>query len=230
MGAIVQPHSVTLLTTYCTRGSLADVLANDDLRLDQMFVASLVADILKAIIYLHDSVVNSHGNIHSRNCLVDSRWVCQIGDFGLHGFRNVGIADATCAAKISSRKRSLLWRSPELLRSPSAAACGTQKGDIYSFGIVLYEIVGRNGPWGETQLTPEGNSHRVLKSIHPTNFLPNSSIQKSSIVLCATRRQQSHSVPTLATSVWPTICETHCTPAGPNSRTLVRMAERCDNG
>jgi guanylate cyclase len=36
-----------VLTAYCARGSLEDVLANKDLHLDNMFVASLVSDILK---------------------------------------------------------------------------------------------------------------------------------------------------------------------------------------
>jgi guanylate cyclase len=35
------------LTAYCARGSLEDVLANKDLHLDNMFVSSLVSDILK---------------------------------------------------------------------------------------------------------------------------------------------------------------------------------------
>jgi hypothetical protein len=26
---------------------------------------------------------------------------------------------------------------------------GSQKGDIYSFGVVLYEIIGRIGPYGD---------------------------------------------------------------------------------
>lgn len=40
-------NHVAILTAYCARGSLEDVLANEDLHLDNMFVSSLVADILK---------------------------------------------------------------------------------------------------------------------------------------------------------------------------------------
>lgn len=42
-------------------------------------------------------------------------------------------------------KRSLS-RAPELLRSHNPKS--TQKGDVYSFAILLYEIYGRKGPFG----------------------------------------------------------------------------------
>lgn len=54
-------------------------------------------------------------------------------------------------------KRSLS-RAPELLRLQNPPSNGTQKGDVYSFAILLYEIYGRKGPFGI--------GHSVASSTH----------------------------------------------------------------
>ena len=33
--------------------------------------------------YIHHSPIKFHGNLKSRNCVVDSRWVLKLTDFGL---------------------------------------------------------------------------------------------------------------------------------------------------
>lgn len=44
------------------------------------------------MIYLQDSILKYHGNLSTSNCLVDSRWVVKLGDFGLREFKK----DAEC--------------------------------------------------------------------------------------------------------------------------------------
>lgn len=61
----------------------------------------------------------------------------------------------------------LLWKSPELLReldNPNGTVGGTQKGDVYAFGIILYEIIARRGPFGVTAMEPKG---KRLNKTHP---------------------------------------------------------------
>lgn len=41
-----------------------------------------------------------------------------------------------------------LWTAPELLRDPTRALLGTQKGDVYSAAIIMNEITCRTAPYG----------------------------------------------------------------------------------
>ena len=52
----------------------------------------------------------------------------------------------------------LLWTAPELLRMHHMPPGGTQKGDVYSFGIICQEIVYRNGVFflANLDLDPHG--------------------------------------------------------------------------
>jgi hypothetical protein len=58
--------------------------------------------------------------------------------------------------------RDLLWTAPELLRMKQRPDVGTQKGDIYSFAIVVQEIAYRAQPYFSDALNP--------KSTPPSNI------------------------------------------------------------
>lgn len=70
----------------------------------------------------------------------------------------------------------LLWKAPEILRSPETYPKGSQKADVYSFAIVLHEIVLRKGPFGMTGLPAEGKNNFVQQKVR-LNKTMNSIIQ-----------------------------------------------------
>lgn len=45
------------------------------------------------------------------------------------------------------------WKAPELLRDPNTY--GSQKADVYAFSIILYEVIGRKGPFGQIGYEPK---------------------------------------------------------------------------
>ncbi|XP_073540497.1 atrial natriuretic peptide receptor 2 isoform X2 [Phyllobates terribilis] len=90
--------------------------------------------------FLHRSIIGCHGNLKSSNCVVDSRFVLKITDYGLASFHS--ICDANDVYALYAKK---LWTAPELLRMGRPPPQGTQKGDVYSFAIILQEIALRNG-------------------------------------------------------------------------------------
>lgn len=86
-GACLDIPNCYILTEYCPKGSLQDILENEGVKLDRVFRMSLIHDIVRGMQYLHNSDIESHGSLKSTNCVVDSRFVLKISDFGLHFLR-----------------------------------------------------------------------------------------------------------------------------------------------
>ncbi|XP_060810772.1 guanylate cyclase 32E [Amyelois transitella] len=180
VGACIEPPNVCALSEYCTRGSLKDILENEDIKLDNMFLASLVGDIIRGMIFIHESPLQYHGALRPSNCLVDARWVVKLADFGLREFRRGELPPSEPNA-LRSHIESLVYLSPELLRSvgwgkdafpdPKEHLDGSPAADVYAFALVLYELHTRKGPFGlDTPPTP--TLLRRLATPEPAPYRP----------------------------------------------------------
>uniref|UniRef100_A0A3P8T8Y2 Guanylate cyclase n=1 Tax=Amphiprion percula TaxID=161767 RepID=A0A3P8T8Y2_AMPPE len=130
-----------IVTEFCSRGSLEDLLLNEDVKLDWMFKSSLLLDLIKGMKYLHHREV-SHTRLKSRNCVVDGRFVLKVTDYGYNE-----VLEAQRFPFIEPRPDELLWTAPEILRSGQPGLHGTLPGDVYSFAIIMQEVVMRGPPF-----------------------------------------------------------------------------------
>ncbi|XP_070536703.1 atrial natriuretic peptide receptor 1-like isoform X5 [Ptychodera flava] len=167
VGACVDAPHIAILTEYCPKGSLQDILENDVIKLDWVFRYSLMYDIVKGLHFLQHSAIKYHGNLKSSNCVVDSRFVLKITDFGLQKFKE----DSKEVEHTHAYYQKQLWRAPEMLRDPNRKS--SQEGDVYGFGIILQEIVQRSGPYesSSSSMSPQEIVERV-KNVETPPFRP----------------------------------------------------------
>ncbi|XP_061664802.1 retinal guanylyl cyclase 2 isoform X2 [Syngnathoides biaculeatus] len=130
-----------IVTEFCSRGSLEDLLLNDDVKLDWMFKSSLLLDLIKGMKYLHHCGV-PHSRLKSRNCVVDGRFVLKITDYGYNE-----VLDAQRFPYAEPPADELLWTAPELLRGPQPGLRGSLPGDVYSFAVIMQEVLIRGPPF-----------------------------------------------------------------------------------
>ncbi|XP_050207959.1 putative kinase-like protein TMKL1 [Mercurialis annua] len=102
--------------------------------------------IARGLSYLHTSLENpiTHGNVRSKNVLVDDFFVSRLTEYGLDKLMVPSVADEIVAlAKTDG------YKAPELQRMKKC----NSRTDVYAFGILLLEIligkrpgkIGRNG-------------------------------------------------------------------------------------
>ncbi|XP_055332408.1 atrial natriuretic peptide receptor 1-like [Paramacrobiotus metropolitanus] len=169
VGLCMNPANECMLYEYCEKGSLTDILEKDTLASDWEYRYSFLYEIIEGMIYLHNSVFKSHGRLKSSNVLIQGRLAVKITDIGLWNLRTPYPAFLDPQAT-DEEVRPLLWVAPEHLRS-SIPLHGTPKGDVYSFAIVLIQLVTWTEPY-ESQLTPNGSVKYVVKEVRKGDTPP----------------------------------------------------------
>ncbi|XP_076049465.1 retinal guanylyl cyclase 1-like [Oratosquilla oratoria] len=157
-GLLCDPSRPALVFDYCSRGSLQDVIKQEDIKLDWSFRLSLLTDLVRGMRYLHSSPIRHHGNLTSRNCVIDARWVLRVTDYGMPTLSEAQNLPPPCFCS-----RDLLWKSPEQLRDDGLMSRGSQTSDVFSFSIIMQEVVVRGEPYCMVQLTAQEIIARLKK-------------------------------------------------------------------
>mmetsp|Transcript_25785 Transcript_25785/g.76132 ORF Transcript_25785/g.76132 Transcript_25785/m.76132 type:complete len:1240 (-) Transcript_25785:267-3986(-) len=134
MGAVISRGEEPLLVMeFMDQGSLFDLLHNESMVLEGYLVLPILRDIAQGVRFLHAATPQViHGDLKAQNVLVDSKFRAKVADFGLSLKKHVGATGTP------------LWMAPELLRGESE---NTDTSDVYSFGIILYEVYSRKMPY-----------------------------------------------------------------------------------
>lgn len=144
IGICLDEPNFAVVTELSTRGSLSDMLENESVKIDWIFKYSIISDIVEGMTYLHSTPLQFHGRLRSTNCVIDSRFTVKIINYGL---KSLSYQTKRQSEEAAFNPRCLLWTAPEHLREREPELSGSAKGDVYSFAIVLQEIVSRCSPF-----------------------------------------------------------------------------------
>ena len=112
-------------------GSLLEYLRGDgrSLKLEQLI--DMCAQVASGMAYLEEQNY-IHRDLAARNILVGEHLICKVADFGLARVIDEDIYEAHTGAKFPIK-----WTSPEAAMYNRF----TVKSDVWSYGIVLYEVI-----------------------------------------------------------------------------------------
>ncbi|GJT19913.1 serine/threonine-protein kinase EDR1-like protein [Tanacetum coccineum] len=133
--------TLATVTEFMVDGSLRHVLQRKDRHLDHRRKLVIAMDAAFGMEYLHSKNI-VHFDLKCDNLLVNmkdpSRPICKVGDFGLSKIkRNTLVSGGV--------RGTLPWMAPELLNGSSTKV--SEKVDVFSFGIVLWEILTGEEPY-----------------------------------------------------------------------------------
>ncbi|KAJ0789987.1 putative protein kinase RLK-Pelle-LRR-XII-1 family [Helianthus annuus] len=130
-----------LVYEFMPNGSLHDCLYSSESasRLNFLQIINIFMDVASALDYIHNHCVPSiiHGDLKPSNILLDHDMVAHVGDFGLARFLGTSYQNSSTGIR-----GTIGYAPPEY----GLGSEMTSSGDVYSFGILLLEVMTRKKP------------------------------------------------------------------------------------
>lgn len=136
----VEPGNYALVTDYFENGSLYKKLHEDKGDIPWSARWRLAIELAEGVSYLHEKQI-IHANLKSKNVLLDSHQHVKLSDFGFHQTK---LESSQSQAQTNILAATIRWQAPELFKR---GAKPNTTSDIYSTGMILWEIAARKIPY-----------------------------------------------------------------------------------
>lgn len=177
VAASLKPPTYSIATEYAEHGSLHDVLHkpvtrerfNINLSMSRKF--KIVHGISSGMAYLHSTAGMIHRDLKPGNVLLDGSNTPKIADFGLsktlERSRSAGIVGQQLDVSTNTQLVGTpLWMAPEVILGENY----DNKCDVYSFGIIMWEVLTEQMPFDEFQC--RSTNELVLRVGRDPSFRP----------------------------------------------------------
>ncbi|XP_022923153.1 putative kinase-like protein TMKL1 [Cucurbita moschata] len=189
LGSIRHPNLVPLLGFYSgprtekllihpfyRRGNLAQFIRDGNGDSHRWGVINKISiGIAKGLDHLHTGLQKPtiHGNLQSKNVLLDRNYEPYVSDFGLHLLLN-----SSSAQEVLEGLAANGYKAPEVIKMKDA----TEETDVYSYGVILLELLSGKEPVNEKPAFDEDFylpnfmrnavlGHRIADLFHPEILL-----------------------------------------------------------
>eukprot|EP01090_Pellita_catalonica_P021565 TRINITY_DN8107_c0_g1_i2.p1 TRINITY_DN8107_c0_g1~~TRINITY_DN8107_c0_g1_i2.p1 ORF type:complete len:616 (+),score=81.93 TRINITY_DN8107_c0_g1_i2:135-1982(+) len=166
VGVCSTPPDLCIITNFCIRGSLFDILVKKGQALPWKQITDFAIGIAAGVVHLHKENC-IHRDLALRNILVDENWNVKITDFGLSRIKTHTIQTTT------NNLGSVAWMAPEAILHK----CYSEKSDVFSYGIVMWELVAQETPYvteglGNVQIAMGVTNNNLRPTIPPGQTCP----------------------------------------------------------
>ncbi|CAN7069218.1 hypothetical protein IGI04_041828 [Brassica rapa subsp. trilocularis] len=120
---------------FFSSGNLSDFIASgDDESVKWINILRITIGITEALDYLHNRMQKPivHGNLKSKNVLLNSSFEPRVSDYGLHLLLN-----QTAGQEILDISAAEGYKAPELIKVKEVS----KESDVYSLGVIMLELV-----------------------------------------------------------------------------------------
>eukprot|EP00002_Diphylleia_rotans_P026513 TRINITY_DN5290_c0_g1_i4.p1 TRINITY_DN5290_c0_g1~~TRINITY_DN5290_c0_g1_i4.p1 ORF type:complete len:2519 (-),score=450.95 TRINITY_DN5290_c0_g1_i4:111-7667(-) len=172
MGACAEVPNLCIVCELLT-GTLYQLLHRKEIEISLSDSLGFLCDIAKGMQYLHASTpAILHRDLKSLNLLLDDRGHVKVSDFGMTAIQGYETKDRS--------NGSLQWMAPEIISGEEFTAAA----DVYSFGIVMWEVLSRRDPYEEQETVLSIAVSVVFENLRPTIDFPIDLTLRSIMVQC----------------------------------------------